>query len=41
MEPLLLVDPVVAAKTVDELDIDDFDVVGYFHHGVLKGKMAV
>lgn len=41
MEPLLLVDPVVAGKTVDELDIDDFDVVGYFHHGVLKGKMAV
>jgi thymidylate synthase len=31
----------VAAKTVDELTIHDFDVVGYFHHGTLKGKMSV
>ena len=41
MEPVLRIDPSVADKTVDELELDDFDVVGYFHHGVLKGKMAV
>jgi thymidylate synthase len=41
MEPTLQVNAGVAGKTVDELDLDDFDVVGYFHHGVLKGKMAV
>ena len=41
MEPVLQVDADIAGKTVDELVIEDFDVVGYFHHGVLKGKMAV
>lgn len=41
MEPVLHIDTGVAGKTVDELTLEDFDVVGYFHHGVLKGKMAV
>ena len=41
MEPVLVLSEVVKTKTVDELTIDDFDVVGYFHHGILKGKMSV
>jgi thymidylate synthase/dihydrofolate reductase len=41
LEPVLVISPGVASKTVDELTIDDFDVVGYFHHGTLKGKMSV
>ena len=41
MEPALHLDAGIAGKTVDELVMEDFDVVGYFHHGVLKGKMAV
>jgi thymidylate synthase/dihydrofolate reductase len=41
LEPVLVIHPDVASKTVDELTIDDFDVVGYFHHGTLKGKMSV
>ena len=39
--PLLVVNPAIAEKRLEEITIDDFDVVGYFHHGVLKGKMAV
>jgi thymidylate synthase len=41
LEPVLVINPEVGSKTVDELTIDDFDVVGYFHHGTLKGKMSV
>ena len=41
MEPVLVLSEAVKTKTVDELTIEDFDVVGYFHHGVLKGKMSV
>lgn len=41
MEPVLALSEAVKTKTVDELTIEDFDVVGYFHHGVLKGKMSV
>lgn len=41
MEPVLCIDPAVQSKTVGELVLEDFDVVGYFHHGALKGKMAV
>jgi thymidylate synthase/dihydrofolate reductase len=39
--PLLVVNPAIDAKRLEEITVDDFDVVGYFHHGVLKGKMAV
>jgi thymidylate synthase/dihydrofolate reductase len=39
--PLLVVNPDIADKGLEEITVDDFDVVGYFHHGVLKGKMAV
>jgi thymidylate synthase/dihydrofolate reductase len=39
--PLLLVNPSITGKALEEITVDDFDVVGYFHHGVLKGKMAV
>ena len=39
--PLLVINPDIAEKGLEEITVDDFDVVGYFHHGVLKGKMAV
>ncbi len=39
--PLLVVNPAIAEKRLEEITVDDFDVIGYFHHGVLKGKMAV
>ncbi len=39
--PLLVINPAIRDKTLEEITVDDFDVVGYFHHNVLKGKMAV
>jgi thymidylate synthase len=39
--PLLVIDPAIKEKRLEEITVDDFDVIGYFHHGVLKGKMAV
>ncbi len=28
-------------NTINEISIDDFDLIGYFHHPSLKGKMSV
>lgn len=28
-------------NNIDDISIDDFDIVGYFHHPSLKGKMSV
>ncbi len=39
--PILVIDPAIQGKQLEEITVDDFDVIGYFHHGVLKGKMAV
>jgi thymidylate synthase len=39
--PFLAVNPTIISKRLEEITVDDFDVIGYFHHGVLKGKMAV
>jgi thymidylate synthase len=39
--PLLVIDPAIKEKRLEEITVDDFDVIGYFHHNVLKGKMAV
>lgn len=41
MSPALFVNPGVKNKTIDEVVLEDFDVIGYFHHAVLRGKMAV
>ncbi len=41
VKPILLVNPEIKHKTIDQLTLDDFDVVGYFHHPPLTGKMAV
>jgi thymidylate synthase len=39
--PILLVNPEVVHKTIEDVQLDDFDVVGYFHHPILSGKMSV
>lgn len=39
--PTLLVHPSVKDKPWSQLTIDDFEVRGYLHHPVLKGKMSV
>lgn len=39
--PILVIDPAIKEKRLEEITVDDFDVIGYFHHSVLKGKMAV
>ena len=41
LRPILVMNPAVKNKSIEEIVLDDFDVIGYFHHGVLKGKMAV
>jgi thymidylate synthase len=41
MRPILVVNPAVKNKSIEDVALEDFEVVGYFHHGVLKGKMAV
>ena len=40
-KPKLWINPDVKNKNIDEITIDDFDLVGYFSHPTIKGKMAV
>jgi len=39
--PKLILDPSVATKEFDEMTIDDFKIVGYFPHPMIKAPMAV
>lgn len=39
--PVLLVNPDIANKKIEDIQLDDFDVVGYFHYPILSGKMSV
>lgn len=39
--PKLTLSEAVATKSIDELDISDFTLVGYFPHPVIKGEMAI
>lgn len=39
--PKLLVYPNIKTKRIEDITVDDFDLVGYFHHESLKGKMSV
>lgn len=41
MSPQLVVSPRIKGIPVEEITINDFDLVGYFHHDQLKGKMSV
>ena len=40
-KPKLWVNPDVKNKELNEITIDDFDLIGYFSHPTIKGKMAV
>ena len=39
--PKLWINPDVKNKNINEITIDDFDLIGYFSHPTIKGKMAV
>ena len=40
-KPKLWINPDVKNKNIEDITIDDFDLVGYFSHPTIKGKMAV
>ena len=40
-KPKLFINPEVKNKELHEITIDDFDLIGYFCHPTIKGKMAV
>ena len=40
-KPRLWINPDVKNKELHEITIDDFDLIGYFSHPTIKGKMAV
>ena len=40
-KPKLWINPNVKNKKLEDITIDDFDLVGYFCHPTIKGKMAV
>ena len=40
-KPILWVNPDVKNKNIEDITIDDFDLIGYFCHPTIKGKMAV
>lgn len=40
-QPKLIVRDEVSKKSFDELDLSDFDVVGYLHHHTIRAQMAV
>jgi len=39
--PKLIVNKRIKDIPIEQISVDDFDVVGYFHHNQLKGKMSV
>lgn len=39
--PKLIVNHRIKDIPIEDISIDDFDIVGYFHHNTLKGKMSV
>ena len=40
-KPKLWINPDVKNKSIEEITIDDFELIGYFSHPTIKGKMAV
>jgi dihydrofolate reductase/thymidylate synthase len=41
VKPKLWINPDVKNKKLEDITIDDFDLIGYFSHPTIKGKMAV
>lgn len=41
LSPKLIVNERIKNIPIEEITIDDFDIIGYFHHNTLKGKMSV
>jgi thymidylate synthase len=39
--PKLVVNPRIKDVSLQDITIDDFDIVGYFHHEMINGKMSV
>jgi thymidylate synthase/dihydrofolate reductase len=39
--PKLVVNPRIKDVSLEDITIEDFDVVGYFHHEMIKGNMSV
>jgi thymidylate synthase len=39
--PILVIDDSVITKSIDEITLDDFDLIGYFPHNTIRGKMSV
>lgn len=39
--PKLIVNPDICKKSIDDIQIDDFDLVGYFPHAPIRAPMAV
>lgn len=39
--PKLVINPIVKHKDFNDITIDDFDIVGYFPHNMIKAPMAV
>ena len=40
-KPRIWINTDVKNKELHEISIDDFDLIGYFSHPTIKGKMAV
>ena len=38
--PILVVKDCVRTKRIDEIDLDDFEIVGYFPHDTIKARMS-
>ena len=39
--PKLVINSRIKDIPIEDITIDDFDVIGYFHHNTLKGKMSI
>ena len=40
-QPILLINDSIIEKRIEEITLDDFDVIGYYYHPVIKAKMSV
>jgi dihydrofolate reductase/thymidylate synthase len=40
-KPILKINPSVKNKNIEQIDINDFELIGYFSHPTIKGLMAV
>jgi thymidylate synthase len=40
-QPVLMLNKSIISKDIDDITLDDFEMIGYFHHPAIKAKMAV